>query len=294
MDLSCSGAPVFDVDGSLLAVLDVSAIDPALSERAHALTGALTATAARAIEERNFRERFCREWVVAVALPEGGTPAMLLAVDNSQCIIGADRLARATFSLDDSMLRAGISLWNIFERDLAPFRRMETTDAATVFVSAGGNESWAGLVTSPGKASGARNAANIALHARPRPDFRDLVRHLAPTPRSRGGLPPAAIRRIQEYVDTHLSENVDLAVLAGIAGLSVFHFAREFKRTAGVTPHYYLLKKRVERAKNLLSRSDLSLAEIALASGFSDQSHFTRRFRQILGATPREFRWSQR
>jgi AraC-like DNA-binding protein len=291
INLSCSGAPVFDVDGSLLAVLDVSAIDPALSERAHALTGALTVASARAIEEQNFREQFCREWIVAVALPEDGAAVMLLAVDNSQRIIGADRLARAMFSLDENMLRAGVSLWSIFVRDPAPFRRTETTDVPTIFASAGNNEPWAALVTPPEKASGARH---VALHARPRPDFRDLSRHLAPTPRARGGLPPAAMRRIQEYVDAHVSENVDLAVLAGIAGLSVFHFAREFKRTAGVTPHYYLLKTRVDRAKNLLSRTDLSLSEIALAAGFSDQSHFTRRFRQILGTTPREFRWSQR
>src|SRR5271156_4538507 len=93
IDLSCSGAPIFDVDGSLLAVLDVSAIDPALSERAHALTGSLTVTSARAVEERHFRERFCRAWIVAIALPDEGTPAMLLAVDGSQGIIGADRLA---------------------------------------------------------------------------------------------------------------------------------------------------------------------------------------------------------
>ena len=286
INLSCSGAPIFDVDGRLLAVLDVSAVDPTLSERAHALTGALTIASARAIEERNFRERFRREWIVAIALPEEGTPTMLLAVDNSQRISGADRLARATFSLDDSMLRAGVSLWSIFERDFAPFRRSETADAATMFVSAGGTEPWAALVTPPEKTSGARDAMAVALHARPRPDFRSLVRYLEPTPRARGGLPATAMRRLQEYVETHLSENVDLPVLAGIAGLSVFHFAREFKRTAGVTPHYYLLKKRVERANTLLSRTDLSLSEIALASGFFDQSHLTRRFRQILGATP--------
>src|SRR5260221_9058801 len=128
INLSCSGAPVFDVDGSLLAVLDVSAIDPALSERAHALTGALTVTAASAIQERNFRERFCREWIIAIASPGDDASAMLLAADNSQRIIGADRLARATLSLDDGMLRAGVSLWSIFERDVAPFRRTETTD----------------------------------------------------------------------------------------------------------------------------------------------------------------------
>jgi AraC-like DNA-binding protein len=285
-DLSCSGAPVFDIDGSLLAVLDVSAIDPALSERAHALTGALTIASARAIEERNFRERFRREWIVAIAVPEDATPAMLLAVDSSQRISGADRLARATFSLEDDMLQSGVSLWSIFERDLAPFRRGDTTDVATMLSSVGSTEPWAALVTPPENALGARDVTHVSLHARPRPDFRSLVRHLDPISRARGGLPPAAMRRIQEYVDAHLTENVDLPVLAGIAGLSVFHFAREFKRTAGLTPHYYLLKKRVERANALLKRTDLSLSEIALASGFFDQSHLTRRFRQILGATP--------
>jgi len=74
----------------------------------------------------------------------------------------------------------------------------------------------------------------------------------------------------------------------------VFHFAREFKRTAGITPHRYILRKRVERAEALVGGSDLSLSEIAIASGFSDQSHLTRRFRQMLGATPKEVRWLQR
>src|SRR6202030_2958146 len=80
VDLSCSGAPVFGADGRLMAVLDVSAIDPDRSERAHALTGALTVTSARAIEERFFRERFRKEWIVAVAPAEDGDPGMVLAV----------------------------------------------------------------------------------------------------------------------------------------------------------------------------------------------------------------------
>jgi transcriptional regulator of acetoin/glycerol metabolism len=89
INLSCSGAPVFGVDGRLIAVLDVSAIDPELSERAHALTGVLTARSARAIEERFFREQFRQEWIVAVAPPEGGASGVLLAVAGNQRIIGA-------------------------------------------------------------------------------------------------------------------------------------------------------------------------------------------------------------
>jgi AraC-like DNA-binding protein len=274
-------------------VLAVSVIDPTLSERAHALTGVLTVASARAIEERNFRERFRREWIVAVAEPEGENQTMLLAVDNSQRINGADRSARAMFSLDDSMLRAGLSLWNIFERDFAPFRRKETTDNATILVSAGSTETWIALITPPEAISGARNVTTAALHTRPRPDFRSLLNHLEAPARVRGGLPPAVMRRIREYVDAHLSEQIELPILAGVAGLSVFHFAREFKRTTDITPHHYILRKRVERAEALLGGTHLSLSEIAIASGFSDQSHLTRRLRQILGTTPREVRWLQ-
>jgi AraC-like DNA-binding protein len=102
------------------------------------------------------------------------------------------------------------------------------------------------------------------------------------------------MRRVREYVDAHLGESMDLAELAAVAGLSVFHFARQFKQTVGVTPHSYLVQRRVERAQDMLARTDLALSEIAVAAGFSDQSHLARHFRQMLGTTPREFRWSQR
>jgi transcriptional regulator of acetoin/glycerol metabolism len=130
-DLSCSGAPVFGVDGRLMAVLDVSAIDPERSERAHALTGALTTNSARAIEERFFRERFRHEWVVAVSPPEGGAAGMLMAVDGNQCIVGANRTARTSLMLDDYRLGIGVSLWTLFERDPALFRRKDATDIPT-------------------------------------------------------------------------------------------------------------------------------------------------------------------
>src|SRR5438046_7640083 len=99
--LCCSVAPIFDVDGRLIAVLDVSAIDPERSEHAHALTGALTVAAARAIEERFFREQFRREWVVAVTPPEEGATAMLLAVDGNQRVVGDNRTARTHLLLHD-------------------------------------------------------------------------------------------------------------------------------------------------------------------------------------------------
>ena len=295
IDLSCSAAPVFGVDGKLMAVLDVSAIDPELSERAHALTGALTATAARAIASRLFRERFRRDWIVAVSPLEDGEPGMLLAVDGNQRIVGADRAARTALLLDDQKLRTGISLWGFFERDLGLFRRKDIADVATRLTIAGSSETWPALVTPPENTLDARRSrTSAALHTRPRLNVLASLRQRAPAAQARGGLPPGAMRRVREYVDAHLGESMAPAELASIAGLSVFHFARQFKQSAGVTPHSYLVQRRVERAQDLLARTDLALSEIAVAAGFSDQSHLARHFRQMLGTTPREFRWSQR
>jgi AraC-like DNA-binding protein/PAS domain-containing protein len=295
INLSCSTAPIFDVDGKLMAVLDVSAIDPQLSERAHALTGALTATAARAISGRFFRERFRREWIVAASPIEDNEPEMLLAVDDNQRIVGANRAARASLLLDDQRLRTGVSLWSFFERDPGLFRRKDMADIPALLVIAGSNESWPALVTPPESALGAqRNRTSAALHSRPRLNELPSLRQRPPAAQARGGLPPGAMRRVREYVDAHLGESMDLAELAAIAGLSVFHFARQFKQSAGVTPHSYLVRRRIERAQDMLARTDLALSEIAVAAGFSDQSHLARHFRQMLGTTPREFRWSQR
>ena len=91
-----------------------------------------------------------------------------------------------------------------------------------------------------------------------------------------------------------MSDSIDLAALAAIAGLSVYHFARAFKQSAGTTPHHYLIERRVRQAQGMLARAQLSLPEIALATGFSDQSHLTRHFRQLVGMSPGQFRRSLR
>jgi len=294
-DLSCSGAPIFDADGTMLAVLDVSAIDPGLSEPAHALTGILTQTSAHAIEERLFRERFRDQWIIAVAPPETDAPAMFLAVDDHQQVIGADAAARANLPLDDTVWRQGIGLWHIFERDLALFRHKDTCDLPVRLVRAGGNEAWPGLLTPPERPSRAStNTASTGLHVRPRRDLLRALRQVAAPPQARGGLPGNAMRRVSEYVEQHLGESIDLATLAAIAGVSVFHFARQFKQTTGEAPHAFLIRRRVERARDMLTGTDLPLSEIALINGFADQGHFGRHFRRLTGTTPRAFRRSSR
>jgi len=109
---------------------------------------------------------------------------------------------------------------------------------------------------------------------------------------ARGGLPPRILRRVCEYIDGHLEKNVCLDTLAELANLSKYHFSRAFKKSVGIPPHYYLLKRRVQRAQNLLAHTKLPIAEIALAAGFSDQSHFARRFREHVGISPSTYRWN--
>jgi AraC-like DNA-binding protein len=115
---------------------------------------------------------------------------------------------------------------------------------------------------------------------------------MVPAGFARGGLPPRVVRRVREYIDDNIDQRISVVLLAGLANLSVCYFVRAFKQSMGITPHDFLIRQRVERTKQLLSGTDMPLSEIALAAGFADQSHFSRRFRQYVGMSPRDYRWS--
>ena len=102
-------------------------------------------------------------------------------------------------------------------------------------------------------------------------------------------LAPWRLKRVVDYVDAHLHEPLDLLALADAAGLSVRHFARAFKEELGVTPHRWLMARRLDRATQLLKKNDMPLVQIAEACGFAGQSHFTKVFRQLMGESPK--RW---
>lgn len=286
--LSCSGAPIFGIDGKLMAVLNVSSVDPRLSGRAHALTGTLTTAAARAIEERFFRGRFRRNWVVAIA-SGGDEPGALLAIDRDQKILGANHAARVSFFLDDQKLQNGVSLLSVFRRNADLFRARHCSDFPVQLAVLSTGEIRSALITPP-----YNSRAPLALHARPRLDLLEAMTVSEPLPPVHGGLSPGTLRRVRIYIEQHLTERIQLADLAAVAGLSVYHFAREFKRTVAVSPHSYVTRRRVEKAQEMLARTDLPLSDVALASGFFDQSHLARHFREFAGVTPAEYRWSQR
>ena len=106
----------------------------------------------------------------------------------------------------------------------------------------------------------------------------------------RGGLSPAALRRVQLFVEANLGRTIHLHDLAARAALSPYHFSRAFKTSAGMTPRTYVEHRRIEQAKRLLTESTQSLARIAVEVGFGTQSRLTSTFKRRTGFTPGEFR----
>lgn len=103
-------------------------------------------------------------------------------------------------------------------------------------------------------------------------------------------LAPCRLRRVCEYIDARLASDLSLAELARVAGMSSYHFARVFKQSTGISPHQHLTRRRIERARELLSEGSRPLADIAHEIGYKGQSHFTAVFRKLTGVTPNAFR----
>jgi AraC family transcriptional regulator len=104
-----------------------------------------------------------------------------------------------------------------------------------------------------------------------------------------GGLPVVRLCRVVEYIGEHLAEDLSLATLAAVAELSPFHFSRRFKQSTGLSPHQFLTRRRVERARELLLVPGATVADVATRVGFCDQSHLSSHFKRVYGAGPRAF-----
>jgi AraC-like DNA-binding protein len=285
--LTCAGAPIFDPVGKLAGVLDVSAVVWEGSDRTQQLALAATIASARAVEERLFREFFRYAWIIAALPCQGSGPALLLAIDEDQRIIGADHVARLAFSPTDRNLPVGQHLTAIFDYSRSLFRRGSAQDIPSVLTQTGGLGRWQTLITPPlSRSSVSHTSSESIVHAQPRiAKLGNLPRTDVP-PLSRGGLSPALTHRICKYIESHLDERISLEALASMAGLSTHHFARSFRQSVGTPPHGYLLRRRLEHVEHLLRDTQLPLSQIALAVGFSDQSHLARHFRRSTGMPP--------
>jgi len=113
-----------------------------------------------------------------------------------------------------------------------------------------------------------------------------------PTGRARGPatLTRRKLSRVQELIESRLDADLTLQELAAAVGYSRSHFLRAFHATTGLTPHRYVLNRRVARARRLLAETDLSIAQVAYRCGFSSQAHLTLAFRKVCGLTPGQYR----
>ena len=102
------------------------------------------------------------------------------------------------------------------------------------------------------------------------------------------------VRRVIDYIDANIVSTLRLKELASVAATSKFHFSRAFTNTVGVSPHTFVMSRRLSRATELLSRGNMAIQEIALVGGFSDHAHLTRAFKAHFGRTQSEERNQQR
>jgi AraC family transcriptional regulator len=131
--------------------------------------------------------------------------------------------------------------------------------------------------------------ASLMLAARLIYSYRDSGSYM-PSPHATRNLEQARLRRVLEYISANLDQEITLAQLAEVANLSVFHFARTFTRTIGVSPSRYVSRMRLQKSMAQIAAGKLSLAEIAFEAGFSSQASFTRAFYRMTGLTPGEYR----
>jgi AraC family transcriptional regulator len=104
------------------------------------------------------------------------------------------------------------------------------------------------------------------------------------------GMPPSRLKKVVEFIADHIEDDLNLARMAKVAGISRYYFCREFKKSMGVTPQRYVLQQRIEKARILLQGTSMTITEISAQLRFPTPSHFTSTFRRIVGVTPTSFR----
>jgi AraC family transcriptional regulator len=105
-----------------------------------------------------------------------------------------------------------------------------------------------------------------------------------------GGLPESKVRRVIAFIENNLHRELRLEELAAVTHMSPYHFARLFKRATGISPHRFVVRRRIDAATALLTESTSSISSIARAVGFSTASHFATTVRRITGMTPSAYR----
>jgi AraC family transcriptional regulator len=170
------------------------------------------------------------------------------------------------------------------EAELFDFGRLHTEAFTSDRVRALSNDLWAAAADQRPTSQLAVDGALLSLLA----EVYDIAQtEVSP---ARGGLAPWQLRWVTEHMQAHLSDDVSLAALAALVGLSPNHFCTAFKASTGEPPHRAFIRMRIERAKEMLSAGQTSITQIGLELGFGSSAHFSTVFRKHVGAAPTEFR----
>jgi len=287
-------APIYDYDGSAFASIALIENAGLVVEPTEHILRVLIRSTARAMSERWFRLFHRREWIIAARREDETHTSIILAADRSRTLIGADHAAREFLKATGRRFGPGLSISEFFGCDFAAGRGRRYCDVALRLQGCDASSPWLAQITPPdlGAVQG-RSRERLHLHTRPRLDSLDAAT-IAAEREHRCGLPARMLRSIEEYIDLHLEKDLSVEDLASHLGISTSYFARSFRSAVGLAPHAYVMRRRLLRAQELLASTDLPLIDIALATGFADQSHFCRRFHQMMGMPPRTFRVKHR
>lgn len=194
-------------------------------------------------------------------------------IDVTHFYLSPDQLAKVGCAMFDREVD-NVELMDVLKADDPCLAHMVRELAAEVHGPGLGGRLYADAIMNQACVHILRNYANVVFKAQ----------------ESRGHFSCYQKRQLLEYIHANLDANILLADLAKVAGLSLYCFARRFRETFGMPPHEYVLNERLEFAKSLLVNSKRPLKDIAVQSGFSDQSHMTRVFRSRAQVTPGQFR----
>jgi len=283
-------APIYDYDGSAMASIALFENAGLVVEPTKHILRVLITLTALAMSERWFRLVHRREWIIAALREDEAQTSIILAVDRSRRLIGADHAAREFLETTGGRFEPGLTIAEFFGCDIAPGWGQRYCDVALRLQSCDVSSPWLALITPPdlGAMQGF-GQERLQVHTRPRLDALNKE-SIAAEREQCCGLPVRMRRSIEEYIDLHLEKDLSVEELASHLGISTSYFARSFRSSVGLAPHAYVMRRRLLRAQELLSSTDLPLVDIALATGFADQSHFCRRFHQEVGMPPRTFR----
>jgi len=267
---TCGATVVRDPsDGTALAVLDVSGLRGVFNKHLLAL---VVAAAGRietelAVQEMRLRERLLDHGLRR--LPKSGSGGLVLFDTKGRLVKTDDRagLVLAAFGI---------------EPNVRPRVRVDALDASGAkHGHAAALPEWLHPEWIQSIVEGGEQLGTLVI-------LPDRFGSIADV--TRGALPPHKFRRVVDFIQAHIDQPIHLDELAAAAAVSPFHFHRQFKKATGVTPHQYIRQMRIERAKELLSGSELPLVEVAAQVGYSDQSHFTSTFSKITSVSPRRYR----